>query len=161
MIRDATEADAAAIAAIYAPYVRDTAATFELEPPPALEIAARIAQAQARHAYLVAEQDGEVVGYAYAGALRPRPAYDRSCESSVYLRQGLRRSGTGRALMEALLERLRQRGLHAVIAGVVPPNEASVGLHRALGFVDAGVWKQVGFKHDRWWDVAWFQMTLG
>ena len=125
------------------------------------EIAARIAKAQARHAYLVAEQDGEVVGYAYAGALRPRPAYDGSCETSVYLRQGLRRSGLGRALVEALLVRLTERGLTTAVAGIVPPNDASIGLHRALGFRDAGVWERVGFKLDRWWDVAWFQKQLG
>jgi L-amino acid N-acyltransferase YncA len=160
MIRDATAADAAACAAIYAPYVEGTAITFEVVAPDAAAFAERIAHAQERHAFLVAERDGEVVGYAYASALRPRAAYDRACESSVYLRQGLVRTGTGRALVEALLPRLAARGLTTVIAGVVLPNEASIGLHRALGFRDAGVWERVGFKHDRWWDVAWFQHDL-
>src|SRR5689334_4212913 len=124
MIRDATPEDAAACAAIYAPYVRDTAITFELEAPDAAAFAARIAAAQARHAWLVAEQDGEVVGYAYAGAIRARPAYARSAETTVYLRQGLRRSGLGRALVTALLERLTEQGFARAFAGVALPNDA-------------------------------------
>jgi L-amino acid N-acyltransferase YncA len=161
MIRDAAVGDAAAIAAIYAPYVRETGITFELEPPGADEIARRIAKAQRRHAFLVAEEGGEVLGYAYGSTLRERPAYDLACESSVYLRRGLGRRGTGRALMEALLERLTALGFTTVIAGAALPNDASVGLHHALGFRDAGVWERVGFKLDRWWDVAWFQKDLG
>ena len=160
MIRDATEADAAACAAVYSPYVLDTAITFETEPPSADEVAARIARAQERHAWLVAEQDGAVAGYAYAGPVRPRPAYALSCETTVYLRQGLRRTGTGRELMTALLDRLAEGGFRRAFAGVALPNDASAGLHRALGFQEAGVWERVGFKHDRWWDVAWFQRDL-
>ena len=161
MIRDATEADAAACAAIYAPYVRGTAITFELEPPSAAEVAARIARAQERHAWLAAEAGGEVVGYAYGGPIRPRPAYDASCETTVYLRQDAQGAGTGRALMRALLDRLADRGLQRAFAAIALPNDASTGLHRALGFREAGVWERVGFKLGSWWDVAWFQRDLG
>ena len=160
MIRDATSADAESCAAIYAPYVRETAITFETEAPDAGAFAERIAAAQERHAWLVAEQDGETAGYAYAGPLKPRAAYARSCETTVYLRQGLRRTGLGRALTEALLERVTERGLVRAFACIALPNEASIGLHHALGFRDAGVWERVGFKHDAWWDVAWLQMDL-
>jgi phosphinothricin acetyltransferase len=161
VIRDATSSDAAACAAIYEPYVRGTAITFETEAPDAAAFAERIAAAQVRHAWLVAEQDGEVVGYAYAGPIRARAAYAWSVETTVYLRQGLRRSGTGRALMEALLTRLSGLGMRRAFAGVALPNEASIGLHHALGFRDAGVWERVGFKLDAWWDVAWLQRDLG
>jgi phosphinothricin acetyltransferase len=147
-------------AELYAPYVRETAITFELQAPDADVFVERIAAAQAQHAWIVAEQDGEVVGYAYAGPLRSRPAYARSCETSVYLRQGLRRSGLGRALMEALLARLVERDLREVIAGVALPNDASIGLHHALGFRDVGVWERVGFKFGEWRDVAWLQKSL-
>jgi phosphinothricin acetyltransferase len=160
VIRDATAADADACAAIYAPYVRGTAITFETEAPDAAELARRIAHAQERHAWLVAEQDGEVVGYAYAGPLKPRAAYALSCETTVYLRHGLRRTGLGRALTETLLARLTALGLVRAFACIALPNAASVGLHHALGFRDAGVWERAGFKHGEWWDVAWFQKDL-
>lgn len=161
VIRDVTARDAAACAAIYAPYVAETAITFELEAPGPDVLVQRIAAAQGRHAWLVAEQDGEVVGYAYAGPLKSRPAYDRSCETTVYLRQGLRRTGLGRALTESLLTRLQERGMRQVLACIALPNDASIGLHHALGFRDAGVWERVGFKFEQWWDVAWLQKDLG
>lgn len=160
VIRDANPSDAAACAAIYAPYVRETAITFETEAPDPAAFVERIAAAQERHAWLVGEQEGEVVGYAYAGPVRARAAYAWSAETTVYLRRGLRRSGTGRALMEALLPRLSDLGMRRAFAGVALPNEASIGLHRALGFRDAGVWERVGLKLDRWWDVAWLQRDL-
>jgi L-amino acid N-acyltransferase YncA len=160
-VRDATEADAAACAAIYAPYVRDTAITFETEPPDAAEFARRIAAATARHAWLVLEDDGRVTGYAYAGPFKERAAYRYACEVSVYLEHGLRRSGGGRALYSALLARLAERGFRTAAAGMTQPNEASAGLHRALGFVPVGTFRRVGWKHGRWHDVAWVQRDLG
>jgi L-amino acid N-acyltransferase YncA len=160
MIRDATAEDAAACAAIYAPYVTGTAITFETEVTTAAAFADRIAAAQRRHAWLVAERDGEVVGYAYGTALRPRPAYDAACETTVYLRRGVRRTGLGRALVTTLLPRLEDLGMRRALACIALPNDASVGLHRALGFREAGVWQRVGWKLDRWWDVAWFQKDL-
>jgi phosphinothricin acetyltransferase len=161
LVRDATAQDADACAAIYAPYVTDTAITFEYEPPTAEQMAGRIAAAQRTHAWLVLEDDGRVVGYAYAGPYKERAAYGWSCEVSVYLEQGRRRGGGGRALYEALLARLAERGYRTVIAGMTLPNEASVGLHRALGFEPIGTSRRIGWKHGAWHDVAWAQRALG
>ena len=132
-VRTATEADGAACAAVYAPYVTDTVITFELEPPSAEDFAARIATANERHAWLVLEDDGRVVGYAYGGTYLPRAAYRWACEVSVYLELGRRRTGAGRMLYEALLHRLTERGFLTFIAGMTLPNPASEGLHRAHG----------------------------
>jgi L-amino acid N-acyltransferase YncA len=160
-IRDATAADAAACAAIYAPYVTGTAITFEYEPPSAEEMAGRIAAAQRTHAWLVLEDEGRVVGYAYGGPYKERAAYRWSCEVSVYLQPGRRRTGGGRALYEALFERLAGRGLRTAVAGMTLPNEASVGLHRTLGFEPIGTSRRIGWKHGAWHDVAWAQRALG
>jgi phosphinothricin acetyltransferase len=111
IVRPATAADARACAEIYAPYVTDTAITFELEPPSEQEMRARIERAGERHAWVVIEDGHRIVGYAYGGVLNPRPAYRWSCEVSVYVELGRRRSGAGRALYEQLFERLRGRGL--------------------------------------------------
>lgn len=160
LIRDATGADAEACSAIYAPYVRDTVITFEDEAPDATELARRIATAQRAHAWLVAERDGDVVGYAYAGEYKSRAAYRWSCEVSVYLETGLRRAGVGRALYTALLGRLAERGYCTAVAGMTLPNPASEGLHRALGFEPVGIWRRIGWKHGAWRDVAWVQRSL-
>jgi phosphinothricin acetyltransferase len=160
-VRDATTADGAACARIYAPYVTDTAITFETEPPDADEMAARIAAAQERHAWVVleTEEDG-VVGYAYGGTFRTRAAYRFSCEVSVYLELDRRRTGAGRALYAALLDRLSERGFHLAVAGMTLPNEASVGLHRAMGFEDVGAFREVGHKFGTWHDVGWMQRKI-
>ena len=160
LIRDAVPADAARCAEVYAPYVTDGPVSFELEPPSAAEMAERIARSQASHAWLVAERDDRVVGYAYGGEWMTRAAYRWTCVVSVYLEPGLRRTGTGRALYEALLARLAGRGLRTALAGITQPNPASEGLHRALGFEPVGTFRRVGFKHDGWHDVAWFQRSL-
>lgn len=159
-VRDATTLDAEACAAIYAPYVTGTPVSFEFEPPTAEAMAERIAAAQLGHAWVVLEDDGEVVGYAYAGPHKERVAYRWSCEVSVYLQPGLRRTGAGRALYEALFERLAERGFHIAVAGVALPNEASLGLHRALGFEPVGTFRRIGWKHGAWHDVLWLQRTL-
>jgi phosphinothricin acetyltransferase len=159
-IRDASELDAEACVAIYTPYVTDTAITFEIEPPTVAEMASRIAQAQQTHAWMVLEDDGRVVGYAYAGPMKPRAAYRWSCEVSVYLEPGRRRTGGGRALYEALFERLIERGFRTAIAGMTLPNDASVGLHKALGFESIGTYRQIGWKLDAWHDVHWRQRPL-
>src|SRR3954470_17222593 len=122
MVRTATEADAAACAAIYAPYVTDTVISFETEPPTNAEIARRIAAA---HEWLLLEDQGRVVGYAYATTFHPRAAYRWACEVSVYLEPGRRRTGAGRALYEDLLARLTARGFRTAIAGMTLPNDAS------------------------------------
>src|SRR3954471_1078980 len=137
-VRPATEMDAAACAAIYAPYVTDTAISFETEPPGAEEMAERIARAQRSHAWLVFWDEGRVVGYAYGGPLNPRAAYRWSCEVSVYLELGRRQTGAGRALYSALFTRLAERGLRTAVAGMTLPNDASAEFHRAMGFEPVG-----------------------
>ena len=159
-VRDATTADAAACAVLYAPYVTGTVVTFETEPPTAEQMAERIAAAQRRHAWLVLEDDGAMVGYAYGGPYKERAAYRWSCEVSVYLEPGRRRTGGGRALYEALFARLAERGFRTAVAGMTLPNPASEGLHRALGFEKVGVYRRIGWKHGAWHDVAWVQRTL-
>ena len=160
IVRHGTEHDAAACAAIYAPYVTDTAISFESEPPSGAEMARRIAAAERTHAWLVLEDEGRVVGYAYGGPFAPRAAYRWACEVSVYLESGRRRTGGGRMLYEALLTRLTERGYRVAMGGMTLPNEASAGLHRALGFEPAGVYRRVGYKHGAWHDVAWTQRVL-
>jgi len=159
-VRGARAADAAACAAIYAPYVTGTAITFETEPPSADEMAARIETASRNYAWLVLEQQGRVVGYAYGGRFHARPAYRWAAEVSVYLEPGRRRTGGGRTLYEALLARLRERGFRIAIAGMTLPNEASVGLHEALGFEPVGTYRRIGYKLGAWHDVAWMQRRL-
>ena len=160
MIRDASNADAAACAAVYRPYVLDTAITFETGPPTPAEMARRIADAQRAHAWLVAERGGRVVGYAYGGPYKTRAAYRWSCEVSVYLEVGLRRVGLGRALYEELFARLSGRGFRTAVAGMTLPNDASAGLHRAMGFEPVGVYRRIGWKDGAWHDVAWVQRDL-
>jgi L-amino acid N-acyltransferase YncA len=161
MIRDATPEDAPACAAIYAPYVRDTAITFESAPPSPAEMALRIAAAQLAHAWVVLDEGGgRIVGYAYGGPYKERAAYQWSCEVSVYVKLGRRRSGAGRALYEALFARLTERGYRMLVAGMTLPNDASVGLHRAMGFEHVGTYRRIGWKHDVWHDVAWTQRPL-
>ena len=159
-VRSATERDAAPCAAIYEPYVTDTAITFETDPPSRAEMAERIAAASRTHAWLVLEDEGRVVGYAYGGPYKSRAAYRWACEVSVYVELGRRRTGAGRALYDALLARLTDRGFRIAVAGMTLPNDASVGLHREMGFEPVGTYRRIGFKHGRWHDVAWTQRTL-
>ena len=160
VIRDASEADGEACAAIYVPYVTETAITFETEPPTDAEMARRIAAAQRAHAWLVLVEDGRVVGYAYGGPFKERAAYRWSCEVSVYVERGRRRTGSGRVLYDALLARLAERGFRTAVAGTTMPNDASEGLHRAMGFEPIGVYRGIGWKHGAWHDVAWTQRTI-
>jgi phosphinothricin acetyltransferase len=159
-VRDAAATDAEACAAIYAPYVTDSAITFEIDPPGTAEMAERIAQAQSTHAWLVAEDEDRVVGYAYGGPMKPRAAYRWSCEVSVYLEPGRRRTGAGRALYEALFTRLTARGYRTAVAGMTLPNPASEGLHKSLGFEPIGTYRNIGWKLNNWHDVAWVQRPL-
>ena len=161
VVRDATPEDGAACAEIYRPYVTDTVITFEYEPPTAEDVARRIAVAQERHAWVVLVEDDRVVGYAYAAPVKERAAYRWSCEVSVYLEQGRRRSGGGRVLYEALFERLAARGYRRLVAGMTLPNPASEGLHQAMGFEPIGVQRGIGWKNGDWHDVGWVQRSLG
>lgn len=162
LIRQAdADADAAACAQVYAPYVRDTVISFEAHPPDEQEMRRRIERTSARYPWLVAEVDGRVAGYAYAGPHRERAAYRWAAEVAIYVDSGHRGQGIGRALYEELFERLRGQGLRMLCAGVTLPNPASVALHEALGFERVGVYRQIGWKAGAWHDVAWYQRPLG
>lgn len=153
--------DGAACAAIYSPYVRETAISFEEVTPDAARMGERIERAAATHAWLVAEDEaGVVVGFAYATPHRERAAYRWACEVSVYVDGEQRRRGVGRALYEALLPLLRVQRLHVACAGITLPNEASVQLHESLGFEPVGVYRGIGFKLGRWHDVGWWRLEL-
>lgn len=158
-IRAATAADAAAIAAVYRPYVTDSVISFEAEPPDAAEMAGRMA-AEPRKPWLVAERVGAVVGYAYASAHRERAAYRWAADVSVYLAEVERGRGTGRALYGRLFDLLGDLGYVAAYAGIALPNPASVGLHESMGFRLVGVYRGVGHKFGRWHDVGWWQLAL-
>jgi len=160
-VRVAVEADAEAVQLIYAPIVRDTAISFELEPPTVAEMQHRITTTLASLPWLVAEDsEGAVVGYAYASRHRERAAYAWSVDVSVYVGDGHRGQGLGRALYEPLLSDLTDHGYVTAFAGIALPNAASVGLHEALGFTRIGVFSSVGYKHGRWHDVGWWQRRL-
>lgn len=160
LVRPATVADAAACAAIYEPYITDTAISFELVPPGAAEMAERIVDFAATHAWLVAEQGDRIIGYAYGHAFAPRAAYAWSVETSIYVDLGHRGGGVGRALYGDLLPILAARGYRRAFAGIALPNEPSVGLHAALGFETVAVFRRVGWKQGAWHDVAWMQLDL-
>lgn len=160
-IRDADPArDAAACAAIYAPYVEATPISFEERPPSADEMATRIQSVIATHPWLVAEVGDEVVGYAYAHPLQERPAYRWAAEVSVYVAEERRGSGLGGGLYEALFERLRRQRFRIAYAGITLPNEASVALHERLGFATVGLTPGIGWKQGAWHDVSWWQLQL-
>lgn len=159
-VRDATPDDAASCARIYEPYVASSTVSFEEVAPDAAEMARRIEVAQERHAWLVAEAGGAVRGYAYGGTFRTRPAYRHTCEVSVYVDADHRGGGVGTTLYSVLLERMRGAGMRCAVGAATMPNDASERLHRSLGFEVVGTFREVGFKHDRWCDVRWFQKLL-
>lgn len=161
LIREATPDDAAAICAIYNPYIEYTTISFEEKPVAVSEMAERIANTQAQGLpWLVAEAGGDMLGYAYATRWRVRPAYRHAVESSIYMRQATVGQGVGKLLYRELIRRLAVLGLHTVIGGVAQPNPASDGLHRALGFKQVAQFEQVGRKFGRWLDVAYWQLPL-
>ena len=159
-VRRARLQDAPACRALYAPYVESGVTSFEEEAPSVAEMEGRIADSLEGHEWLVLEEEGRVVGFAYGNAHRARPAYRWSCEVSVYLEPGRRRTGAGRMLYEALFPRLVERGFLTALAGMTLPNPASEGLHRSLGFVDVGTWRRIGWKFGAWHDVRWLQRVL-
>jgi L-amino acid N-acyltransferase YncA len=159
-LRLATPDDGPACAAIYAPYVTDSAISFELTAPDGAEIADRIKRTIERTPWVVVEVDGVVRGYAYAGRFRDRPAYDWAAETTVYVDRAFQGRGLGRAAMRAVLAILRLQGFHVAVAGVTPPNEGSVGLHRRLGFKRVGLFEEVGWKDGAWHGVDFFALPL-
>ncbi|WP_427184311.1 N-acetyltransferase family protein [Bordetella bronchialis] len=162
-IRDALEVDMAAIQAIYAHHVAHGMASFELAPPSLDEmLSRRAAVLRAGLPYLAAELDGQVVGYAYAGPYRPRPAYRYTVENSVYVAPGLDGRGVGTALLAALIARCEQgpwRQMLAIIGNSA--NAGSIALHRRMGFQPVGTFKAVGYKFGTWVDTVLMQRALG
>jgi L-amino acid N-acyltransferase YncA len=156
-VRTATAADLPAIAEIYNDAVLTSVATFDLEPQPPELFAARVASTRPGDHVLVAEADGRVVGMAYAATYRPRPAYDGTRETSVYLAPDARGRGVGRTLYAQLLRRVDADDIHTCLAVIAEPNAASEALHVALGFERVGTLREVGRKFDHWVDTTWWQ----
>lgn len=158
LVRDATLADAGAVAAIYNHYISHTVITFEENPVTAADMAGRIEEVQAdRLPWLVAESTGQIRGYAYATRWRTRSAYRFSKEITVYLEPANVRDGMGTSLYAELFPRLRARGVHAAIGGIALPNDASVALHEKFGMKKVAHFSGVGFKLGRWVDVGYWQ----
>jgi L-amino acid N-acyltransferase YncA len=161
LIRLATAQDAAALAAIYAPYVTDTSVSFEEEAPDEAEMAQRIVgDGSGLHPWLAAEQDGIVIGFASSSPFRSRPAYRWTVETGVYLAPEACGRGLGGRLMERMLGLLERQGFTAVVAGIVVPNPASVALHEKLGFAPCATYSDTGFKMGEWRTVQVFARDL-
>jgi L-amino acid N-acyltransferase YncA len=160
-VRAATVLDAESVARIYNHYIRETVVTFEEEPLSASEIARRIEEVQRASLYwLVAERDGNVIGYAYAGKWNRRSAYRFAAEVTVYIDPDHVGRGLGSRLYRQLFTLLERQGIHAVIGGIALPNEASVALHEKFGLQKVAHLKEVGFKFNRWIDVGYWQRFL-
>jgi L-amino acid N-acyltransferase YncA len=155
------ERDAAACAEIYRPYVADSPASFEEVPPSPSDFAERIATTTCSYPWLVLDDaEHRVVGYAFASAFHARPAYRWAATVGVYVDPAHHRAGGGRLLYGGLLNLLRRQRLWTAVAGITLPNDASVGLHRAFGFEEVGVYRDIGWKAGAWRDVSWWQLRL-
>jgi L-amino acid N-acyltransferase YncA len=152
--------DAASCAEIYAPFVSDSAVSFEEEPPTAAEFERRIAATAERHPWLIAEVDCKLAGFAYASRHRERAAYRWAADVSVYVHDAFRRRGVATVLYRTLLELLVRQGVRIACAGVTLPNEPSVSLHESLGFRPVGVYSRIGWKAGAWRDVGWWELEL-
>ena len=159
-VRVASEADAAAVAASYAPYGLQTAITFEEQAPSAEDMAARMRKILQGHPFLVFEEAGAVLGYAYASPHKERSAYRWSVDVAIYVAAAAHRRGIGRALYGRLLEILARQGFHTAYAGITMPNESSIGLHEAMGFRLIGAYGEVGFKFGEWRNVGWWGLAI-
>lgn len=160
MIRNVNIEDAAAICNIYNHYVQNTIITFEEEPVTIEEMQSRIAEVTSSLPWFVFEENGKVVGYAYASQWKSRCAYRFSVESAIYLHPDFIGKGIGRRMYESLISELRNRSLHGAIGGIALPNEGSVALHERLGFVKVAHFKEVGRKFGRWIDVGYWQLLF-
>lgn len=161
-IRPAVEADLVDIATIYNHEVANSTATFDLEPPNLEYWHEKLKSNHDGDNLLVAvDGDEDVVGYAYSWSYRPRPAYELTRETSIYLDPSVRGQGIGRLLYPALLDTMAESGVHTAVALVALPNPGSVALHKAVGFEHVGTMREVGYKFDQWIDVEWYQKMLG
>lgn len=160
MIRDARPEDAPELAAIYAWYVRETAISFELVPPTAAEMQERLEHITRSYPWLVLEEDGRILGYAYAGRYRSREAYRYTTELAVYLDRNARGRGLGPVLTTALLERLRTMDFYTALACITCGNERSIAMVEKLGFERVGIAKNVGRKFGQWLSIVDYTLPL-
>ncbi|MBQ7172660.1 MAG: N-acetyltransferase [Clostridia bacterium] len=167
-IRNATTADAKALLAIYIPYVENTAVSLELTPPTLAEFTSRMESRIGTYPYLVLEESGEILGYAYAGRFHARAAYDLSAEATIYLRKGAKGRGFGKLLYTALEDELKKRNvqnLYACIAYADPEDEHlqndSYRFHTAMGYIEVGHFHKCAYKFSRWFDMVWMEKFLG
>lgn len=161
LIRPATLSDAPALLGLYAPYVTETAITFEYTIPTLTEFEQRMAHVMERYPYLAAEQNGQILGYAYASSFRPRAAYDWSVETSIYLDRAQRGKGVGTRLYHTLEEQLKKQHILNVYACIAYPNPESIGFHQQLGYKTIGHFTQCGYKNGIWYDMIWMEKMLG
>ncbi len=167
-IRAASPADGAELLAIYAPYVKNTAITFDYDVPTLEEFVRRMEVTLKRYPYIVAVADGEILGYAYAGTFKDRAAYDWSVETTVYVKTGHKRAGVGRALYTALEDRLRAQGILNMYACIASPEAEdeyltrdSERFHRQMGFQTVGEFHKCGYKFGRWYNMIWMEKIIG
>jgi phosphinothricin acetyltransferase len=160
MIRPATPADASAICSIYNHYIENTVITFEEDPLTEDEMAERIRTYSEKYTYIVYEEDGEVIGYAYGSSWRTRRAYRFSTETTVYLKDGADGKRIGTLLYSELIERLKGKGFHALIGCITLPNEKSVKLHEKMGFKKVAHFHEAGWKFDQWLDVGFWEKLV-
>lgn len=162
-IRPSTDADLEAITAIYAHYVRESTATFEVDPPTLADMRARRAEVLGRGLpWLVVEEDGQVAGYAYCNWFKPRPAYRYSAEDSIYLAPGTQGRGLGLMLLQGLARAAEMAGVRKLIAVIGDSgNAGSIGVHRRVGFTEVGIIRSCGWKFEQWLDIVMMEMPLG
>ena len=160
MIRNAESGDIREICSIYNYYIENTTVTFEEEPVSADEMEKRILEVAASYPWLVYEDNGRVIGYAYASKWKARAAYKHSAELSVYVSKDYRGKGVGKKLYEALIDELRKTNIHVVIGGMSLPNEQSKRLHESMGFREVAEFKEVGYKFQKWIDVGYWELIL-
>lgn len=160
MIRDYQEKDCKVIAEIYNFYILNTHHTFETEEISENEMKNRITTICLSYPFIVYEESGEIVAYAYATRWKSRQAYDLTVETSIYLKKEHSGRGIGSKLCTVLIEKLKESKIHSIIAGISLPNQASISLHEKLGFTKSGVLKEVGFKFEKWIDVGYWQLEI-
>jgi phosphinothricin acetyltransferase len=160
MIRPVELLDCKAITDIYNYYIETTVITFEEVPMAVPEMQNRINGIRELFPYLVYEENGEILGYAYVDAFHSRSAYRFTLEDSIYLRNGCQGKGIGKALLKELLNEIKKSDKHSIVAKIALPNERSINLHEAFGFKNVGTLKEVGRKFDKWLDVGYWELIL-
>jgi len=160
MIRNVKPCDAPDIALIYNYYIENTTITFETDPVSTEEMSERIAAISEKYPYLVYEESGKIAGYCYVSSWKKKAAYQKTVESTIYIDKAFQGKGIGRALMNKLINELREKTFHAVIACITTPNPSSIKLHEELGFRQVSEFREVGFKFEKWLDVGDWELLL-